>query len=98
MIPAHIEHTFSAIDRILNGSSKPQQPRNRESFATVEGSSPCADTGTAGVSDLLVSQYRARIYQHERLIDRLWDLVRAERWDEAHDVVRAEYRAIHGSP
>lgn len=66
--------------------------------AEQEGLSPTAGTGTAGVGDLLVSQYRARIFQYERLIDRLYDMARAERYDELHDELRQEYRAIHGSP
>lgn len=46
MIPAHIEHTFKAIDRILNPG--PQQPMPGIP-ALVEGPSPCDDARTAGV-------------------------------------------------
>jgi hypothetical protein len=38
-----------AVAKQLHSSSEPQQPRNRESFAPVEGSSPTDDAGTAGV-------------------------------------------------
>lgn len=87
MIPAHLEHVFKALC-----PKEPQQPRNRSSFAPVEGSSPADDAGTAGVVD---SQYRRRIYEYERLIEQLHDLL-PERADDAYDLVRAEYLAIHG--
>jgi hypothetical protein len=44
-----LNHTLRALD--------PQQPRNRSSFAPVEGSTPTADVGTADVGDLPVSRY-----------------------------------------
>lgn len=44
-----LTHTMLGIDRILNGSSKgPQQPMPGNP-ALVEGPSPTADAGTAGV-------------------------------------------------
>jgi hypothetical protein len=55
-----------------------------------------ADAGIPKHDELVVSQYRQAIYAHERLIDKLYDFARAERWDELHDLVRAEYLAIHG--
>jgi hypothetical protein len=62
MIPAHIEHTFKAIDRILNVSSKgPQQPMPGTP-ALVERPSPCADLGTAEVSNLYPVTCEARYY------------------------------------
>ena len=57
MIPAHLEHVFKALT-----PKEPQQPRNRKSFAPVEGSSPCDDAGTAGVVDLYPVTCRARYY------------------------------------
>ncbi len=68
--------------------------------------SPCADAGTAGVgvssnsAELthlrsVVEQYRRQNAEHERLIGRLYELL-PERADDAHDLVRDEYRAIHG--
>jgi len=60
MIPAHIEHTFKAIDRILNPG--PQQPMPGHP-ALVERPSPAADTGTAGVSDPYPVTCRARYYE-----------------------------------
>lgn len=59
MIPAHIEHLFKAIDRIT--SPGPQQPMPGNP-ALVERPSPCADTGTAGVSDLYPVTCEARYY------------------------------------
>lgn len=40
------EYVFKALC-----PKEPQQPRNRSSFAPVEGSSPCDDAGTVGVVD-----------------------------------------------
>jgi hypothetical protein len=81
-------------------SPEPQQPMPG-SPALVEGSSPTAGPRTAGAGtsehdELVISQYRQAIYAHERLIDKLYDFARAERWDELHDLVRAEYLSIHG--
>lgn len=91
-----LEHTMLGIDRILNGSSKgPQQPMPG-SPALVEGPSPTVDARTAGV-DIQISQYRQEVYGYERLIERMYDLARANRYDELHDVVRAKYLSIHGS-
>lgn len=82
-------------------STEPQQPRNRISSAPVEGSSPTAGPRTAGAGTsehdaLVISQYRQSIYGYERLIEKLYDLARADRFDELHDLVRAEYLSIHG--
>jgi hypothetical protein len=83
-------------------SSDPQSPRNRISSAPAgESDGATAGLGAAKASflshdELVVSQYRQAIYAHERLIDKLYDLARAERWDELHDLVRAEYLSIHG--
>lgn len=83
-------------------SSDPQSPRNRISSAPAgEFEGATADLGAAKVSlpthdEIVISQYRQAIYAHERLIEKLYDLARAERYDELHDLVRAEYRDIHG--
>lgn len=97
-IPAHIEHLYrthldQALDRIQR--REPQQPMPGNPPRLVEGSFPTVDAGTAGV-DLRISQLRQAIYAHERLIDRMYDLARANRNAELHDVIRAEYLAIHG--
>jgi hypothetical protein len=84
---------------IAKSSSEPQQPMPG-SPALVEGSSPTAGPGTAGAGSsscdrLVIDQYRQAIYAHERLIEKLYDLM-PERMDDAYDLVRAEYLAIHG--
>jgi len=100
-----LEHTMLGIDRLLNGpptSSDSQSSRNRISSAPArESEDATADLGAAKVSlpahdELGISQYRQAIYAHERLIDKLYDLARAERYDELHDLLRAEYLEIHG--
>jgi hypothetical protein len=65
MIPAHIEHTFKAIDRIFDGSSKrtaATEPRPRVGIAQEGSSSPCADLGTAEVSVLYPVTCHAHFY------------------------------------
>lgn len=81
--------------------SEPQQPMPGIPPALVEGSLPTAGIGTADAGtpehdQLVIDQYRQAIYAHERLIEKLYDLVRADRYDELHDAVRAEYMKIHG--
>ena len=93
MIPAHIEHTFRALETSAS-SRDPQQLRNRQSFAPVEGSSPAADARTAGIS-VLSTEHRAAIRAHERFVEKLYELL-PDRADDAYDLVRAEYLAIHG--
>ena len=86
----------TAVSSAIPEETGPQHPMSRCPGLVerpVPSASPCADTGTAGVSD---SSHRAFVYKHERLIEQLYDLARAERFDELHDVVRAEYLAIHG--
>lgn len=91
----NIEQIFTHTLSVLDVSTRAAATARKPQVQTLgnEGSSPRADLGTAEVS---VSQYRARIYEFERLIDRLYDLARADRFDELHDELRAEYRAIHG--
>jgi hypothetical protein len=84
------QHTFRVLDQRDPRSAATAPVCNR---AEQEGSSPTDDAGTAGV---VLSQYRARIYQYERLIERLHDLMREGRDIEAFDLVSDEYRAIHG--
>lgn len=109
MIPAHLEHTFKAIDRILNPG--PQQPMPGHP-ALVERPSPAADTGTAGVSDLralvdrkqneiqrlhsLVDFYRTENGGYERALRQVKALLREDKFDEAGDVVRDFLRGIDG--
>lgn len=51
-----MDHTFKALDKgVAKIPRQPQQPRNRESFAPVEGS-PAADLGTAEVGVLKPTQ------------------------------------------
>lgn len=52
---------FTALER-RESSPDPQQPRNRESFAPVEGSSPTAGIGTADAGSLYPVTCRARYY------------------------------------
>lgn len=46
--------------------------------------------------DQLIAHYRRKDAEHERLIGRLYELLGAENLDDALDLVRAEYVAIHG--
>lgn len=63
-------HTMLGIDRILNGSSKgPQQPMPGIP-ALVEGPSPTADAGTAGVGSPIVRYWTLR-FRHGG--SSLWD-------------------------
>lgn len=111
MIDQLYDIAFSALDRRhANGSPRtavssaipeekgPQQPlcRYPDLVERPASSSPASPTaGTAGVGDFS-AQYRARIYGYERLIDRLYDLAHAERFDDLTCLVTDEYRAIHG--
>lgn len=54
-----------------------------------------AGAGSSSCDRLVIDQYRQAIYAHERLIEKLYDLM-PERMDDAYDLVRAEYLAIHG--
>jgi hypothetical protein len=73
----------------------PQQPMPGTP-ALVEGLSPAADTGTAGVGDLSEREHLRLQPPYERFIAELYELLSNDRFDEAHDLVRAEHRAIHG--
>ena len=91
-----MDHIFRSLEKHFPSAipNEPQQPRNRISSAPVEGLSPTAGIGTADAGTL--AQYRQAIYAHERLIEKLYDLARADRFDELHDAIRAEYLSIHG--
>lgn len=92
-------NTASLFDALITGNARkvadelfpqsPQQPMSR-CPDLVEGLSPRADTGTAGVSDLRLNP------AYERFIAELYALLGDDRFDEAYDLVRAEHRAIHG--
>jgi hypothetical protein len=81
-------------------------PQTRSNPGTVLASLPQKGLPTAGIGTadagilsgdkLVISQYRQAIYGYERLIEQLYDLARADRFDELHDAIRAEYLAIHG--
>lgn len=96
-------NTASLFDALITGNARkvadelfpqsPQQPMSR-CPDLVEGLSPRADTGTAGVSDLPGS-YRAQVYALELVINRLHDLL-PDNVDEAYVLVQKTYRAIHG--
>lgn len=45
---------------------------------------------------VVIDQYRRRTAEHEHLISRVYLLLNAEKTDDALDIVRAEYVAIHG--
>lgn len=70
MIPAHIEHTFKAIDRILNGSSAIPSSEVagtgrhslRETGPEVLGGFPPADCGPATVGVLYPVTCAAHFY------------------------------------
>lgn len=64
-----IDIAFTALERRKSSPIDPQQPRNRFSYAPVEGSTPTADVGTADVSDLRYFTVRVgrngrTIYEH----------------------------------
>jgi uncharacterized protein YlxW (UPF0749 family) len=44
----------------------------------------------------LLDSYRSDNADHERLIGKLRDLMRADEYDDAYDLVRNEFDAIHG--
>lgn len=54
------------------------------------------EAGILSGDKLVIDQQRQSIYGYERLIEKLYDLARADRFDELHDAIRAEYLAIHG--
>lgn len=87
-------HATSILDQHGPRRAAATEPRPRDGIAQ-EGSSPTAGLGTVEAG-LLETQQRARIYQFERVIDRLHDLMTAERFDDAYTLVHAEYLAIHG--
>lgn len=77
-----LDVTNFALDRILNVSSNGRQQPMPGNPALVERPSPCADTGTAGVSDSLESRERAELIDlrrqrraHELLIADLVELL-----------------------
>ncbi len=39
---------------------------------------------------------QAKLYAHERLIGRLYEALKSENFDDAMDLVKAEYDSIHG--
>lgn len=92
-----IEHTMLGIDRILNGSPTSAATAHKPCMTSQSENevSPTVDAGTAGV-DIRIARYRQAVYAHERLIEKLYDLARADRFDELHDAIRAEYLEIHG--
>lgn len=57
-----INIAFLPLERRRDFPAEPQQPRNRNSFAPVEGSSPCADARTASVGDLYPVTCEPRYY------------------------------------
>jgi len=63
MIPAHIEHTFRALDRIER--REPQQPMPG-SPALVEGSSPTAGIGTADAGSSPIRFWTVRFERRGR--------------------------------
>lgn len=46
--------------------------------------------------DVVIDQYRRKDAAYERFIGELHELLKAEKFDDAQDRVRAEYEAIHG--
>lgn len=94
-----LEHTMLGIDRILNGSPASADTANKP-LSHGQKDVPNAGLGSveAGILSgdaLVIAQYRQAVYAHERLIEKLYDLM-PERVDDAYDLVRAEYLAIHG--
>jgi hypothetical protein len=87
MIPAHIEHVFKALDQRDPRAAVTGHKCNR---AALEGSSPHGDTGTAGVTAL------RQLPAYERFVGHLLDLLDDDQADKASDVLRNEWRAIHG--
>jgi hypothetical protein len=83
-------HVFHALEGSPALAATVRKPLSQD-----KNEAPTVDAGTAGV-DLRITQYRQSIYAHERLIEKLYDLARADRFDELHDAIRAEYLAIHG--
>jgi hypothetical protein len=44
----------------------------------------------------LIDDYRRKNYAHERMVGKLYDLLKQDDLDGAMDIVRDEYFAIHG--
>lgn len=57
-----LDATNFALDRIFDSSKRAAATREPSSFAPAEGSSPAADTGTAGVGDLYPVTCEERYY------------------------------------
>lgn len=103
-----LEHTMLGIDRILNGSPSSSDGQHGRKSAVCGAQQelsgeerPTAGIGTADAGipsgdKLVIAQQRQSIYGYERLIEQLYDLARADRFDELHDAIRAKYLAIHG--
>lgn len=79
MIPAHIEHTFRALDRIER--REPQQPMHVHP-ALVEGSSPTAGIGTADAGSPIVRYWTVK-YRHGS----------SAIWDYAHVIACDPFKA-----
>jgi len=99
-----LDATNFALNRIFDASNRaavssaipePQQPMCRYPDL-VEGSSPCADARTASVGDLSEREHLRLQPPYERFIAQLHELLSNDRFDEAHDLVRAEHCAING--
>lgn len=68
----------------------------RETGPEVLGGFPSADRGPATVGVLSEREHLRLQPPYERFIAELHELLSNDRFDEAHDLVRAEHRAIHG--
>lgn len=68
----------------------------RETGPEVLGGFPPADRGPATVGVLSDREHLRLQPPYERFIAELYELLSNDRFDEAHDLVRAEHRAIHG--
>lgn len=49
-----------------------------------------------GARQRLIEDYRRKNYDHERMVGKLYELLKQDDLDGAMDIVRDEYRAIHG--
>lgn len=91
---------FSALER--RKESPTSTDTAHKSYVIPQGQEDATNAGLGSVEagtltgdKLVIAQQRQSIYGYERLIEQLYDLL-PERVDDAYDLVRAKYLAIHG--
>lgn len=94
-------HMFprDVVSSAIPEETGPQQPMCRYPDLVERPAASSPATPTAGTAGVGVFSERAQLRMqppYERFVAELYELLSNDRVDEAHDLVRAEHRAIHG--